>query len=258
MARMFQIAACLAAVLLSTFVVPTITSAADGSLKIKFKIDGDAPKPAKLTITKDAGFCGPKMLVDESIKVGKDGGVQNIIVYMYVAPGKKAPESAAALAALPKEVKMDNLGCRFEPRVVAFHTSQKLVIGNPDPIGHNTKGDLFSNGSFNELIPAGGTLNKTFSKNENRPMPVACSIHPWMNGYVLIRDNPYFGVSGADGVVTIPNIPEGKHTFTVWQEKVGFVTKGKQGGKEAAWKLGRVDVDIKGDTDLGEFAITLK
>lgn len=253
MARMFAIAALAAALLL-----PSLASAADGSIKLKFKLDGAAPMPAKLKIDKDAAFCGPKGLVDESIKVGKDGALQNVVVYMYVAPGKKAPQSAAALAALPKEVKMDNLGCRFEPRVVAFHTSQKLVVGNPDPIGHNTKGDLFSNGSFNELIPAGGVLSKSFAKGENRPMPVSCSIHPWMNGYILIRDNPYFGVSDENGVVTIANVPEGKHTFTIWQEKVGFVTKGKQGGKDVAWKLGRMEVNVKGDTDLGEFALPIK
>ncbi|QDU31629.1 hypothetical protein ETAA8_67890 [Anatilimnocola aggregata] len=245
------------AAIVAAILLPTFALAADGSIKIKFKLDGEAPKPAKLTIDKDPAFCGPKMLVDESIKVGKDNALQNVVMYLYLAPGTKAPESAAALAALPKEVTVDNLGCRYEPRVTAMCTTQTLILGNPDPIGHNVKGDFFSNPSFNDLIPAGGSTKKTFAKNENRPMPLACAIHSWMGGYLLVRDNPYFGVSNAEGVLTIPNVPEGKRTFTIWQEKAGFVTKGIQGGKETAWKLGRMEVDVKGAMDLGEFAIPL-
>ncbi|WP_425616863.1 hypothetical protein NA78x_000524 [Anatilimnocola sp. NA78] len=245
------------AAVVAAILLPAVALAADGSIKIKFKLDGEAPKPAKLTINKDPEFCGPKMLVDESIKVGKDNALQNIVMYLYVAPGTKAPESAAAVAALPKEVKVDNLGCRYEPRVAAIHTSQTLILGNPDPVGHNVKADLFSNPSFNDLIPAGGSTKKTFAKGENRPMPLACAIHSWMGGFILIRDNPYFGVSNEAGEITIPNVPEGKRTFTVWQEKAGFVTKANKDGKDVAWKLGRIEVDVKGATDLGEFKIPL-
>jgi hypothetical protein len=236
--------------------LPLTLSAADGSLKIKFKFDGKAPTPAKLKIDKDVEFCGPKMLTDESVKVGADGGLQNVVMFMYVAPGKKAPESAAATAALAKEVKVDNMGCRYEPRITLLHTSQSLVIGNPDPIGHNSKGDLFANPSFNDLIPAGGSVTKKFPKTERGPMPLACNIHPWMSGFLLIRDNPFFGVSNDKGELTIKNVPEGKHTFVIWQEKAGFVTKGVQGGKTSEWKTGRIEVTVKGDTDLGEFTVS--
>jgi plastocyanin len=235
--------------------LPSVLFAADGTIKIKFKLDGDAPKPAKLKIDKDEAFCGPKMLVDESLIVGKDKGIANIAVYMYVAPGAKAPTSEAALKALPKEVKMDNLGCRYEPRMIAVHTSQTVIFGNPDPMGHNVKGDFFKNGSFNDLIPGGGSTKRPFTKNEVVPMPVACAIHSWMGGHVLVRDNPYFDISDESGEVTIANVPEGKHTFTIWQERAGFVTKAKQKGKDVAWKLGRMEVNVKGDTDLGEFLI---
>lgn len=242
---------------IAVMAMPAFVSAADGSLKVKFKLGGAAPTPAKLKIDKDGDFCGPKMLVDESIKVGASGELQNIVMWMYVAPGKKAPESAGAVAALAKEVKVDNLGCRYEPRVTLLHTSQTLIIGNPDPIGHNSKGDTFANPAFNELIPAGGSTKKTFAKTESRPMPLACNIHPWMSGWILIRDNPYFGSSNDKGELTIKNIPEGKHTFVVWQEKAGFVIKGAQGAKTSDWKNGRMEVEVKGDTDLGEFTIPL-
>jgi hypothetical protein len=246
-----------ACLFLAILALPMAASAADGSLKVKFKVGGMAPPPTKLVIDKDADFCGPKMLVDESLKVGPGGELQNIVMWMYVAPGKKAPAGAAAVAALAKEVKVDNLGCRYEPRVTLVHTSQTLIIGNPDPIGHNSKGDTFANPAFNELIPAGGSTKKTFAKTESRPMPLACNIHPWMSGWLLVRDNPFFGSSNDKGELTIKNIPEGKHTFVIWQERAGFVTKGTQGAKASEWKSGRIEVDVKGDVDLGEFTIPL-
>lgn len=239
-------------------VLPLAAVAADGTIKVKFKLEGKAPTPDKLTITKDAAFCGPKMLVDESLKVNeKNSGVQNIVMYMFTSPTKKAPENKAAVEALAKEVKLDNLGCKYEPRVVAMHTSQTLLIGNPDPIGHNTKGDTFSNTPFNELIPAGGSLKKTLPKNESRPMPLACNIHEWMGGYILIRDNPYFGVSNEDGELSIAKVPAGDYTFIVWHERPGYVVKGKKDGKAVEWKAGKMDVKVAGDVDLGEFVLPL-
>lgn len=243
--------------LLCAAVLPLAASAADGTVKIKFTLEGKAPTPDKLTIDKDAAFCAPKMLVDESIKIGSGGGVQNIVMYMFTTATKKAPDGKAAIAALAKEVKVDNLGCRYEPRVTAMHTSQSLVIGNPDPIGHNTKGDLFSNNPFNELIPAGGSVTKTFPKKESRPMPLACNIHPWMGGYLLIQDNPFFGVSNDKGEISIANVPAGDYTFVLWHEKPGYVVKANKGGKAVEWKQGKIEVKVAGDTDLGEFTLPL-
>ena len=227
-------------------------AAADGTLKVKFKYDGTPPKPAALAGV-PAGICGPKAVVDESLVVGPKGELQNVVLWMYTTKDKPAPNNPAALAALAKEVSLDNKACRYQPRVALMHTSQTLVIGNPDPIGHNSKGDLFANRSFNELIPSGGKATFKFDKTERRPMPVACSIHPWMSGWLLIQDHPYFGVSDAQGVLTIPHIPEGDYTFVAWHEKPGFLQKVKQGAKEIEWKRGQLAVTIKGETDLGEF-----
>jgi hypothetical protein len=244
--------------LFAAAVLPLVAYGADGTIKITFKLDGKAPTPEKLTVDKDVGFCGPKMLVDESLKVGSDGGVQNIAMYMFTTATKKAPANQAALEALAKEVKVDNVGCRYEPRLTVMHTSQTLVIGNPDPIGHNTKGDLFSNTPFNELIPAGGSVKKTFSKRESRPMPLACSIHPWMSGFLLIQDHPYFGVSNDKGEITINNVPAGSYTFVLWHERPGYITKATKGGKAVEWKQGKIDVKVAaGENDLGEYTLSL-
>ena len=235
--------------------LPLPAMAADGTLKIAFKHDGVPPKPAVPAGVAAVAFCAPLGVVEESLVVGKNGGVANVVMWMQTSSTFKAPTNPDAIKDLPKEVKVDNKGCRYEPRITLLHNSQSLVIGNPDAISHNSKGELFANSSFNELIPAGNSLTFKFPKAERRPMPLACTIHPWMGGWILIQDHPYFGASDATGVLTIPHVPDGKYTFVVWQEKLGFVKTAKQKEKDVAWANGRVEVTITGDTDLGEFLI---
>ena len=50
---------------------------------------------------------------------------------------------------------------------------------------------------------------------------VGCDIHPWMRAYLAIIDNPYFGVTGADGSVTLKQVPPGQYVVGVWHEKLG-------------------------------------
>lgn len=228
-----------------------------GNVKIKFSYEDKDFAAKKLVPDKDVAFCGPKMLKDESLVVGKDGGLQNVVVYLLPAVGKKVPVHPDYEKTATGEVKVDNIGCRYEPHVAVIRTTQKLVLGNPDPIGHNVKGDLFNNGSFNELIPAKGELKKNpFAKAETQPSPLTCSIHGWMNGWLLVKDDPYAGVSNEAGEVVISNVPAGTWNFVVWQEKAGYVDKVKQGSKEVEWKRGRMSVTVKkGENDLGSFVV---
>ncbi len=215
-----------------------------GDLKVRFVVKGDVPKAAKLDVSKEP-FCVKHSaeLVDEGVVVGSDGGFKNVVVSLLAAD-KKVPVHPDYEAAAKGKVTVDNNHCRFEPRVVAMRTSQTLTVKNSDPVGHNAKIDLFENAAQNPLIPAGGSVDLNFGKPESRPMPMSCSIHPWMGGNIVIKDDPYVGVSDANGVVEIKNIPAGKWTFVVWHERPAYVTKATVGGKAQAWKRGRVEVEI--------------
>lgn len=230
-----------------------------GNLKGKFVFDGSAKDPAKLAITKDAEVCGKHGLVDESLIVGKDGGIANVLVSLYLAPGAKAPAIHESYESDAKaEVVLDNNKCRFEPHITLLRTTQTLVIKNSDPVGHNTKADLIKNKPFNDLIPAGGMLKKSpFGTEEILPMQVSCSIHPWMRAHLVIRKDPYMTVSAEDGTFEIKNIPAGKHNFRAWQESAGYIQKVSVKGKAESWAKGRFEVTIKNgeDFDLGEIKI---
>jgi plastocyanin len=225
-----------------------------GDLEGTFVYKGTAPSPSKLQITKDPEFCGKHDLVDEAIVVNKaNGGIQSVVIFLAdSAKPKIHPDYAKSEK---DEVRVDNENCRFSPHVSGIRVGQTLVIGNKDPIGHNTKADFFTNTAFNDLIPAGGTINKKFTKAETTPSAMSCSIHPWMNGYLLIREDPYFAVSDKDGKFSIKNLPAGEHTFIVWCNK--FVTAATVNGKAETWGRGRAKLNIKaGQNNLGKIEIT--
>lgn len=230
-----------------------------GHLKGKFVYDGSPPTQAPLTITKDQDFCGQHNVVDESVVVNKEnGGLANVAVYLYVRRGGDSPQSHESYAeTADARVELDNDKCRFEPHVCLLRTSQTLVIKNSDTVGHNTNIATQSNPSFNQMIPGSAELEHKLSAVERRPAKVACNIHPWMTGWVLPQETPYFAVSDKDGEFEIINLPSGKWTFQVWHEKARGVDEVTVDGKATKWSKGRVEVTINADgtTDLGEIKV---
>ncbi len=225
-----------------------------GDLTGTFVFKGAAPTAAKINVDKDPQFCGLHPLVDEAVVVNKEnGGLANVAVYLMDATKPKIhPDYDKEAKA---EIVVDNQNCRFEPHMLGIRTGQTLLIGNKDPIGHNTKADFFGNTPFNDLIPAGGSLKKTFAKAEATPSDLTCSIHPWMKARLLIREDPYFAVSDKDGKFMIKNLPAGEHTFVVWSNK--FISAPIVDGKAATWARGRVKMTIKAGTNpLGKVEVT--
>jgi hypothetical protein len=231
--------------------IPTLAGAQQwGDLEGTFVYKGTPPAPAKIVPQKDPEFCGKHNLVEEKVVVNSDNkGIANVAIYLSKTPASVHPDYAKDAKA---EIVVDNTNCRFTPHVSAIRTGQTLVIGNKDPIGHNTKADFFNNNPFNDLIPAGGSVKKTFAANEATPSALSCNIHPWMTGYVLIRDNPYFAVSDKDGKFAIKNLPAGEHEFIVWHE-TGYLSSVTLDGKATTWARGRAKVTIKpGANSLGK------
>ncbi len=242
---------------MTTFLLLTasIVSAAEwGDLTVQFVYDGTPPAPVKATVNKDVAYCGKFNVLDESVVVNpKNGGVANVIAHIYVGRGDSVPavhpdyEKTAA-----NEVKLDNKQCRFEPHVTLLRTSQTLLVGNSDEVGHNTNITALSNTASNVLVPAGGELKQKFPLAERFPMQVACNIHPWMQALVVVQEHPYMAASDADGKLTIKNLPAGKLTFQFRHERPGYLTEVTLDGKKTSWRRGRVELTIKpGQNDLG-------
>jgi hypothetical protein len=242
---------------LALSILSSAGEAADwGDITGTFVYDGTPPKPAPAKVDKDKAVCGALGLVDESVLVGKGGGLKNVVVYMYLRRGAKAP--AAHPDVKPQELELDNKGCRFEPHVLCMTTSDTLTLANADPIGHSTKIDFFVNKPQNPALPAGGklSLKGQITSAESLPSPVSCGIHPWMKSWILVQDHPFFAVSDENGKFTIKNVPAGKHTFRFWQEKAGYVRGVSVGSAKTDPRRGTIELTVKkGANDLGEIKV---
>lgn len=202
-----------------TVAIPTLAgnAFAAGSIKGQIKLNGKAPERKELNMKGDP-FCaklpGAK---DDEVVVGAGGGLKNVVVRI----AKGAPAGAAPTG----EAVMDQNGCAYKPRVVVAQAGQPVLIKNSDLTLHNVhtyKGPatLFNMAQIQGMAP----LKKKFP-TVGDVVKFKCDVHPWMTGYVVVTDNPYFAVTGDDGSFEIKGVPAGSYTVEIWHEKYGTQTK---------------------------------
>ena len=220
-------------------------AAGTGSVKGRFVLDGTSPKleplVAKGEPVRDAATCSASAVPNQTYVVSDKGGIANIVVYLKKAP-KDMPDDAAVPPSEP--AVFDQKGCVFEPHVLAVQAGRPVTLKSSDPVAHNVRISFFNNPSVNQIIPGNGSIEKTFELGESAPSSVACDIHPYMIGYVMVTDHPYVAVTDADGNFEIKNLPEGEHEFRVWHEASGYLDKGME-----------VEITADEETDLGDVKV---
>jgi plastocyanin len=154
-------------------------------------------------------------IYDESILVNPNGTLANVVV--SVSAG--LPEGELFLAPVEPAV-LDQKGCVFRPHVLAVMVGQAVVVKNSDPILHNVRELAVNNPSTNIGQPTIGKASLEPFK-EPEVFQVKCDIHPWMEAWVRVVDNPYFAVTGPDGSFTLRNLPPGKYRIKAWHERLG-------------------------------------
>lgn len=241
----------LSAFLALTLLFGTATAQAEGwgHLKGKIVVEGDAPKLPPVVKqgenVKDANVCAVKDIPNDSLVLSDKGELANCFVYLYMRRG--TPDIHPSLVEPAEErIRLDNNQCRFIPHAGVVRTDQKLNAFNSDACGHNVHTFPLKNNAHNVLIAANDKtgVELEFNQSELLPMQVKCDIHPWMIAYWLVVDHPYAVVSDEEGNFEIQNIPAGKHTFRIWNERTGYIERA-------------IDVEITdGQTkDLGQIKV---
>lgn len=243
------------------FSVPSILKAAGkddwADLTGRFVVEGTPLEPDKLKVDKDVDCCGKFDIRDESLLVGKDGGLANVYVYLRTKTREKVkicPELAEATA---KQVVLDNRGCIFVPHCMSIWINkQELSIINSDPVAQNVAFSPLGGKPANIVLPAppdkAAKATWKFKKKQRLPVTIVCNYHPWEIAYILPLDHPYCAISKADGTFRIPKLSVGqKLEFQVWQERIGYLATND-------WKRGRIKIKIKpGTNDLGTIKLPL-
>ena len=199
---------------------PAVAHRDVASVRGVVKFDGEAPEPAEIDTGGDPKCVEnhPQGIVDESIVVGGDGGLANVVVSVEGGgvPGGPPPTTPAVL---------DQVGCRYVPRVLAIQIGQDLLVKNSDPFLHNVHTQPFEDANRPENIAmpnrnlTGLTLNPI--KTPER-FSIKCDVHPWMLAHVSAFDHPFFAVTNEDGRYEIPaGLPDGAYTLVFWHEQFG-------------------------------------
>ncbi|EAQ79028.1 hypothetical protein DSM3645_13730 [Blastopirellula marina DSM 3645] len=246
------------ALLLTAAAIPLAQAQAAewGTLTGKFVVQGKVLPPA---VQFPAGVCGGGPILDETLLVGPKGELKNVAIWIAPNRDEIAPlphPDYQKLVGAP--IFLDNLACVFVPRLQVIWTARPVHFRNRDPIAHNYRIDGF-NKTINALVTPGVVQIHTFEDQEPVPMPVSCSIHPWMRSWLLIRDSPYAAATAADGTFTIENLPAGTWTFAFWHEPNGYLT-GLKIGEVTTNRRGQCQITIEPDkvTDLGEILVQAK
>ncbi|WP_434047311.1 MULTISPECIES: carboxypeptidase regulatory-like domain-containing protein [Sorangium] len=186
-----------------------------GTIKGVVKFTGKPVEMKVPTARKDAPVCQDKDVVYNAVVVN-DGKLRDTFVRIAVGgvPGNwKAPDAHAVV---------DQKDCMYEPRIQGVVSDQQVDIKNSDRTLHNVHTYKGSETLFNQAQPRGAEpLTKAW---KDGIIKLTCDIHPWMRGFVVVTDHPFFAVSGDDGAFAIEKVPAGKYKLEAWHPRYGLKT----------------------------------
>lgn len=151
-----------------------------------------------------------------------------VLVYVQKAPG---PFHVPAQPAV-----MDQRGMKFLPRVLPILRGSTVNFLNSDTVRHNVyspDGDKYNLGTW----PTGEVKPKVFVKpGVYRQL---CNVHPEMEAFIVVLENPYFALTDETGHFKIDGVPPGSYTLTTWSDKLapGTATVTVAAGQAATAKF---------------------
>ncbi len=183
------------------------------TLRGRILYHGAIPAPEERIIKQDPKVCG-KTRQRIPVTISQDGGLQQVVVSVEgisaAIPHKKSP------------LILRNDKCHFFPGLGIASVKQPLEVQNLDSILHNTHIRTKTRAFINVvLLPKSKGIRKIMKKPGL--MTIACNKHSFMKGFIHVFDHPYHTVTDTLGTFTIPNLPSGTHTLSLWHETLGTI-----------------------------------
>lgn len=232
----------------------TVTNGGSLSGKVSFK--GAQPAPEKFEFSKfpQPKFCsmadsdgkpgsGEGHRLRQDVKVAKDGGLSDAVVYITNITQGKAMNVPAT------QINAEN--CRFlvqggPSKAVGVILNSKdtgaVSVTNNDadtsspetekgvlhnPHGYSMAGKI-STTLFNKPVPNKGQtitekVKPIWFKKADSFMKVECDQHNFMNAWALPVDNPYYAIVKEDGTFSMDQVPPGTYEVKAFHPRLGFV-----------------------------------
>ena len=127
---------------------------------------------------------------------------EGVLLYLTGVPGTFAP---------PKDHPViDQKDLVFTPHILPILAGTTVDFLNSDNVRHNVfspDGEKFNLGTW----PKGEKRPHTFAKPG--VYTILCNVHPEMEAFVVVLENPFHAVSGKDGAFQIEHVPPGKYSL---------------------------------------------
>jgi len=165
--------------------------------------------------TAHASTCESKNKEDKCVQISvqdKNGkAVTDMVVYLTPLDGQKLFQSSEVVT-----VSQQNKA--FSPYITVSQTKKTVHFVNQDDITHH----IYSADSDNKFafkIRAGDEhLAEDFTHEAEIAM--ACNIHDWMSGYLLVVDTPYFAKTNEKGEAFFSVKELGNYDVVVWHPQL--------------------------------------
>jgi plastocyanin len=165
---------------------------------------------------------------------GADG--VGIIKGTITIGGKPATDAVISIEGLSKEqVKaqisqskpqkriMDQRNMKFVPGVMAIMVGETVDFPNNDKSWHN----VYSKGGANDFDLGLYAPGKMRSQKFDKPgvSRILCNAHPNMEGFIVVKDHPFFSTTDSRGNYEIKNVPLGKVRVEIWHPSLGVISE---------------------------------
>jgi len=122
-----------------------------------------------------------------------------------------------------KPAMVEQRAGKFIPRISAVLSGTLVNFPNNDKSWHNVYSASETKQFDLGLYPPGESRGVTFDKAGL--VRVLCNVHPQMEAFVVVNDDPYFVVPNSRGLFRIPSLPLGEYRLEVWHPDVGVKTE---------------------------------
>ncbi len=133
---------------------------------------------------------------------------QYALIYIEHVDGSFPPPS--------KSPVMNQKDLMFMPMILPILAGSKVNFLNNDNVLHNVFTPSKCAGKFNlGTWPKGEIRSHTFNK-AGCFVTILCNVHPDMQAWIAVLQNPYFAQTDDKGNFEIKNIPNGRYELKVW------------------------------------------
>lgn len=125
---------------------------------------------------------------------------EGVLLYLASVPGNyPAPKEHSVI---------DQKDLVFIPRILPILVGTTVDFLNSDNVRHNVfspDGEKFNLGTW----PKGERHSYTFSKLG--VYTILCNVHPEMEAFVVVLNNPFYAMTGKEGTFRIEHVPSGTY-----------------------------------------------